>query len=74
VLSIHQRNPGTTHTRFGFVFGPGRWRGELVNSEPAQCSDFFSADPACLPTDTVEYTAAVLCAIRSGATFVLNGW
>jgi 8-oxo-dGTP pyrophosphatase MutT (NUDIX family) len=32
VLSIHQRNPGTTHTRLGFVFEAESWRGEPVNS------------------------------------------
>jgi 8-oxo-dGTP pyrophosphatase MutT (NUDIX family) len=74
VLSIHQRNPGTTHTRLGFVFEPGQWHGEPVNNEPAKCSGFVWADPARPPADTVEYTYAVLHAINSGATFALNGW
>jgi hypothetical protein len=32
------------------------------------------ADPACLPPDTVGYTAAVITAVEQGLTFTLNGW
>jgi 8-oxo-dGTP diphosphatase len=74
VLTIHQRNPGTTHTRLGFVFEPEHWHGEPVNNEPGKCSGLVWADPARPPADTVEYTAAALYAISSGATFALNGW
>ena len=68
-LSIHQRNPGTAHTRIGFAFEPGHWDGE-----PAKCSQLVWADPGRLPSDTVEYTAAIIGAIQHGATFALNGW
>lgn len=71
VLSIHQRDPGTTHTRFGFVFEPDRWHGKPVNRE---CSALLWADPESLPPDTIEYTAAILRAVQRGATFALNGW
>ena len=37
-LSIHQRNPGTTHTRIGFAFEPGHWDGEPVIGGPGKCS------------------------------------
>src|SRR5262249_35155500 len=69
VLSIHQRNPGTTHTRLGFVFEPEQWHGEPVINEPAKCSGIVWADPAWPPADTVEYTCAVLHAVNSGTTF-----
>jgi hypothetical protein len=32
------------------------------------------ADPADLPADTVDYTAAVIAAVERGDTFALNGW
>jgi hypothetical protein len=32
------------------------------------------ADPAALPADTAEYTAAVITAAERGLTFTLNGW
>jgi hypothetical protein len=32
------------------------------------------ADPARLPPDTVDYTAAVITAVEHGLTFTLNGW
>ena len=32
------------------------------------------ADPAVLPADTAEYTAAVITAVERGLTFTLNGW
>ncbi len=73
-LSIHQRNPGTAHTRIGFVFEPRRWDGEPANGEPAKCSGLLWADPGNLPADTVEYTAAAIRAIQQGAAFALNGW
>jgi 8-oxo-dGTP pyrophosphatase MutT (NUDIX family) len=73
-LSIHQRNPGTTHTRLGFVFEAESWHGEPVINEPAKCSGIVWADPSRPPADTVEYTNAVLQAIDSGAMFALNGW
>jgi 8-oxo-dGTP diphosphatase len=73
-LSIHQRNPGSTHTRIGFAFEPGRWDGEPVIGEPAKCSQLVWTDPRSLPSDTVEYTAAIIGAIQRGATFALNGW
>jgi hypothetical protein len=31
-------------------------------------------DPACPPTDTVGYAAAVITAVERGLTFTLNGW
>lgn len=34
VLSIHQRNRGTSDTRVGFAFTPSAWTGEPVNTEP----------------------------------------
>ncbi len=74
LLSIHQRNPGISCTRLGFVFEPEQWHGEPVNNEPVKCSGIVWADPARPPADTVEYTSAVLRAISSGATFALNGW
>jgi len=74
VLSIHQRNPEIAHTRLGLVFEPRQWHGEPANSEPAKCSGLVWADPLDLPADTVEYTAAILRAVCSGATFALNGW
>lgn len=74
VLSIHQRNPGTTHSRIGFVFEPDRWQGEPANRESAKCSGLVWADPESLPADTAEYTTAILCAVHLGATFALNGW
>ena len=73
-LSIHQRNPGSTHTRIGFAFEPGSWHGEPVIGEPTKCSQLVWADPGSLPSDTVEYTAAIIGAIQRGATFALNGW
>jgi 8-oxo-dGTP diphosphatase len=74
VLSIHQRNPGTGHARIGFAFTPRRWHGEPVNAEPHKHSDLVWADPACLPPDTVGYTAAVITAVEHGLPFTLNGW
>jgi len=49
VLSIHQRNPGTSDTRIGFAFTPGLWDGEPVNAEPHKHSELVWADPAALP-------------------------
>jgi 8-oxo-dGTP pyrophosphatase MutT (NUDIX family) len=74
VLAIHQRHPGTAHTRIGFVFEPPRWTGEPVNAEPGKCSELVWADPEDLPADTVEYTAAIIRAVQSGVPFTLNGW
>jgi 8-oxo-dGTP diphosphatase len=39
VLSIHQRNPGTSHARIGFAFQPRTWDGEPVNAEPHKHSE-----------------------------------
>ena len=74
VLSIHQRNPGTSDTRIGFAFTPGWWDGEPVNAEPHKHSELVWADPAALPADTAEYTAALITAAGRGLTFTLNGW
>lgn len=74
VLSIHQRNPGTADTRIGFAFTPGVWDGEPVNAEPRKHSELVWADPAALPPDTAEYTAAVIAAAERGLTFTVNGW
>ena len=74
VLSIHQRNPGTSDTRIGFAFTPGSWDGEPVNAEPHKHSELVWADPAALPPDTAEYTAALITAAGRGLTFTLNGW
>ena len=74
VVSIHQRNPGTADTRIGFAFAPGTWQGEPVNAEPDKHSELVWADPAALPPDTAEYTAAVIAAAVRGLTFALNGW
>ena len=74
VLSIHQRNPGTSHARIGFAFTPHKWDGEPVNAEPHKHSELVWAAPACLPSDTVGYTAAVITAVEQGLTFTLNGW
>jgi 8-oxo-dGTP pyrophosphatase MutT (NUDIX family) len=73
VLSIHQRHPATGHARIGFVFEPS-WNGEPVNAEPRKHSELLWADPAALPADTVDYTAAIIRATRDGTTFTLNGW
>jgi hypothetical protein len=32
------------------------------------------ADPAALPADITEYTAAVITAAEHGLAFTLNGW
>ena len=32
------------------------------------------ADPDKLPSDTVQYTAAIIRTVQRGATFALNGW
>jgi len=74
VLSIHQRNPGTTDTRIGFAFTPRAWDGEPVNAEPHKHSELIWADPAALPAETAEYTTAVITAAEHGLTFTLNGW
>jgi 8-oxo-dGTP diphosphatase len=75
VLSIHQRHPGTGHARIGFAFEPvGGWEGDPVNAEPHKHSELVWADPAALPPDTVDYTAAVIAAVERGDTFALNGW
>jgi len=74
VVSIHQRNPGTVDTRVGFAFAPTAWEGEPVNAEPDKHSELVWADPAALPPDTAEYTAAVITAAERGLTFTLNGW
>ena len=74
VLSIHQRNPGTSHARIGFVFTPRTWDGEPVNAEPHKHSELIWADPARLPPDVVGYAAAVITAVERGLTFTLNGW
>ncbi|HTR91695.1 MAG TPA: NUDIX domain-containing protein [Trebonia sp.] len=74
VLSIHQRNPGSSHARIGFAFEPLRWGGEPVNAEPHKHSELVWADPAALPPDTVGYVAAVITAVDRGLTFTLNGW
>jgi 8-oxo-dGTP diphosphatase len=74
VLSIHQRNPGTADTRIGFAFTASEWDGEPVNAEPHKHSQLKWADPAVLPADTAEYTAAVITAVERGLTFTLNGW
>jgi 8-oxo-dGTP diphosphatase len=74
VVSVHQRNPGTADTRIGFAFEPGAWCGEPVLAEPDKHSELLWADPAALPTDTAEYTAALLTAAGRGLTFALNGW
>jgi 8-oxo-dGTP pyrophosphatase MutT (NUDIX family) len=73
-LSIHQRNQGTADTRIGFAFAPSVCDGEPVKAEPHKHSELVSADPAALPPDTAEYTAAVITAAEHGLTFTLNGW
>jgi 8-oxo-dGTP pyrophosphatase MutT (NUDIX family) len=73
-LSIHRRNPGTTHTRIGFAFEPSSWDGEPVIGEPAKCSELVWADPGDLPPDTVQYAAAIIRAVQDGAAIALNGW
>jgi 8-oxo-dGTP diphosphatase len=60
VLSIHQRNPGTSDTRVGLAFTPSRWDGEPVNAEPHKHSELVWAAPKALPADTTEYTSAVI--------------
>lgn len=74
VLSIHQRNPGTADTRIGFAFTARQWNGEPANVEPHKHSELIWTDPAALPADTAEYTAAVITAVERGLTFTLNGW
>ena len=74
VLSVHQRNPGSTHARIGFAFEPDTWAGEPVNAEPHKHSGLTWADPDALPPDTAEYTAAMIRAVGRGLTFTLNGW
>jgi hypothetical protein len=73
-LSIHHRNPGTTHARIGFAFTPRTWSGQPVNAEPDKHSELVWATHARLPPDTVGYTAAVITAVGHGLTFTLNGW
>ena len=73
-LSIHQRNPASTHTRIGFAFEPGHWDGQPAIGEPDRCSELLWADPGNLPPDTVEYTAAIIRAVEHGTAFALNGW
>jgi hypothetical protein len=41
VLSIHQRNRGTSDTRVGFAFAPSAWAGEPVNAEPHKHSELI---------------------------------
>ena len=74
VLSIHQRNPGTSETRVGFAFTPSAWDGQPVNAEPHKHSELVWAAPSALPADTAEYTAAVIIAAEHGLAFTLNGW
>ena len=74
VLSIHQRNRGTSDTRVGFAFTPSAWTGEPVNAEPHKHSELIWADPDDLPADMAEYTAAVITAVGRSLTFTLNGW
>lgn len=74
VLTIHQRNPGTTQTRIGLVFQPDRWTGEPANAEPVKCSELVWADSPNPPADTVEYIAAILNAIHHKQPFTTNGW
>ena len=74
VVSVHQRNPGTVDTRIGFAFEPGAWCGEPVIAEPDNHSELLWADPAALPADIAEYTAALLTAAGRGLTFAVNGW
>jgi 8-oxo-dGTP diphosphatase len=74
-LSIHHRNPGTCHARIGFAFEPtGHWDGQPVNAEPHKHSELIWADPSDLPSDTVDYTAAIIKAAERGDNFALNGW
>jgi 8-oxo-dGTP diphosphatase len=68
VLSIHQRNPGTSHARIGFAFTPLTWDGEPVNAEPHKHSELVWADPGRLPPDTVDYTPP-LSSPRPSAAF-----
>jgi 8-oxo-dGTP pyrophosphatase MutT (NUDIX family) len=74
VLSIHQRNPGTSDTRVGFAFAPSAWTGEPANAEPDKHSELIWAVPSALPADTAEYTAAIITAAERGLAFTLNGW
>lgn len=73
-LSIHERHPGTTDARIGFVFEPSSWAGDPVNAEPDKCSELAWVDPAHLPPDTVAYTAVIIDAVEHGIPFTLNGW
>jgi 8-oxo-dGTP diphosphatase len=73
-LSIHHRNPGTTHARIGFAFTPRIWSGQPVNAEPDKHSELVWASPARLPPDIVDYTAAVIGAVEHGTRFTLSGW
>jgi 8-oxo-dGTP pyrophosphatase MutT (NUDIX family) len=52
VLSIHQRNRGTSDTRVGFAFAPSARTGEPVNTEPHKHSELVWAVPTALPADT----------------------
>ena len=71
---IARDRPEPTHTRIGFAFEPGHWDGEPAIGEPAKCSQLVWADPGSLPSDTVQYTTAIIRAVQHGATFALNGW
>jgi hypothetical protein len=60
--------------QLGLAFQPDMWRGEPVNAEPGKCSELLWSDPARLPPDTVDYTAAIINAVERGTAFALNGW
>src|ERR1017187_10055955 len=73
VLSIHQRSQGTADTRIGFAsrLACGRRARERRAAQAFRAC--LWADPAALPPDTAEYTAAVITAAEHGLTFTLDG-
>jgi hypothetical protein len=48
--------------------------GEDILHAAVKHSELVWADPAALPPDTVDYTAALIAVVERGDTFALNGW
>jgi 8-oxo-dGTP diphosphatase len=68
---MHQSNGGG---RIGIFFRVEAWEGDVVNREPAKCSElrWFRVDS--LPRRMVPYARKAILAVETGRGLSLHGW
>ena len=55
-------------------FAVGAWTGVPAIREPDRCTELVWADPARLPSDTIDHLPAVLAGISRGESLLLANW